>query len=234
MEQEQLIQHYVAQKLSKIEMEEVAHKMKVDATFKAAVDEYKLIASSIKISEKDKLKKRLQAIENERTPKKNPFKIWQIAATIAVLIGIGSFYVFQNSNNAQSLYASNFEPYPNTLQPVVRDIPGNLAFMEYENGNYEKAISEFQKMLELQDNPDIKFYLAMSHLNTGATDKALIILKSIEDTNTRYLPQTHWYSALAHLKSEDKKSALQSLKKLKTVDAMYKKDKRTSLENQLN
>lgn len=234
MEQEVLIQRYVAETLTKPQMEEVARRMEVDAEFKAEVDDYKLIASGIKISEKQQLKERLKAIEHKNVSKGKSFKVWRIAASIALLIGLGIFYVFLTSNSTENLYASNFEPYPNTLQPVVRDTPGNPAFIAYEAGNYDTAISEFEILLQNKNDSDIQFYLAMSFLNSGAFGKALDNLKSLSTSNTRYLAQVHWYSALAYLKEGDKTLALQSLKTLEKLNSTYKIEERGLLENKLD
>lgn len=234
MEQEVLIQRYVAETLTKPQMEEVMRRMEVDAVFKAEVDDYILISSGIKVSEKKQLKQRLQAIEHKNDSKGKFFKVWRIAASIALLIGVGFFYVFQSSNSNESLYASNFEPYPNTLQPVVRDTPANPAFIAYEAGNYDTAISEFEMLLQHENDPDIQFYLAMSFLNNGAIHNALDNLKSLETSNTRYLAQVHWYSALAYLKNDNKVLALQSLKALEKLDSTYKIKERKLLENKLD
>lgn len=70
--------------------------------------------------EATKLKKRLQKIERAKQTKKQGAKILWIAALIVVLIGWGSLFLVNVGIDSHKLYAANFQPYPDTLKPVVR------------------------------------------------------------------------------------------------------------------
>ncbi len=173
------------------------------------------------INRREELKLDLQQFEKEYKKKlKDRFllKNWLIAASIALLVGFGLWSVkdcYYPSD--QQLYAQNFEPYRNIIQPVVRgENPNTIeysAFVAYENKNYHKAINLFNSV----DNPNdayIQFYKAMCLQSLNKLDDAIQILlpiataKNEESSSDNFAEMANWYLALAYLKTDNTDKAL--------------------------
>lgn len=223
MDREQLIQGYVEGTLTAAQEVEAKTLLATDAAFKEEVALYKDLQAAITDSERRSLKIGLQDLENKTPALKKRPNVYLIAASIVVALGIGGFFMF-SSPSPEQLYASNFETYPNTLKPVVRGEEGEemLPFIAYEAEEYDKAVVGFASILEQNDTPDIRFYYAMSLLNDAQETKALEELKLLETTETRYLPQVYWYTALLELKNNNIDRSKQLLNKLIKDKALYK------------
>ncbi|MDT0555391.1 hypothetical protein [Patiriisocius hiemis] len=223
MDREQLIQGYIEGTLTSTQQEEATKLLANDAAFKEEVSLYKDLQAAITDSERRTLKTSLQELENKTPALKKRSNFYLIAASIVVVLGIGSLFMF-SSPNPEQLYASNFEVYPNTLKPVVRGDVGEemLPFIAYETKEYDKAVVSFASILEQNDDPDIRFYYAMSLLNDSQETKALQELKVLESSNTKYLPQVYWYTALLELKKENIEASKTLLNRLIEDKALYK------------
>jgi len=244
MTNETLIQKQLQGQLSNEQMNQFNTLMETDNAFAKAYEEQHSLKKAIAANERNTLKKQLQSLEQgdqTSTSSKNPLTKWlAIAAVIAIAL-IGSTYFFQDLGNASKsgteLYATYYEAYPNVLQPVTR---GNTpedelseAFLAYENGAYEDAATSFKIALDQKEDQDVRFYYAMSLLNSGDTQSALPILDTIAQSDSRFSPQSYWYIALSQLQSENKESAKDNLLQLDALDSGFKTQKIEDLLEQL-
>ena len=109
----------------------------------------KNLKKAITATERKQQKMFLKSVEKsiEKSKKTN----WLIAASIATIIGLSSYFIFSNQVvSNQELYAKNFTPYENVVVPIVRNnkelTTKALAFAYYELGEYEKAIDLFNQL----------------------------------------------------------------------------------------
>ncbi|WP_456441708.1 tetratricopeptide repeat protein [Psychroserpens sp.] len=214
MDKKELIVKHFTQKLSQEEQKEFDLLMASDSNFAKEVAFQKDLKTAIKKEEQDILKKQLQDFEAEKNSAFN-YKNWLVAASVVVLLGMSSFWYFNNSIDPQELYVENFEPYRNVVQPIVRgETKTDLktkAFTAYETKNYTDALQYFNELLK--ENPDetIAFYKANVLLKLNKTGEAMAILKKnliIDSLNAK----NNWYLALAYLKITDIKNAKKHLK----------------------
>lgn len=245
MEKDKLIQKYAHGRLNEIEQQTFDTLLKSDLEFVKAVAEYENVQAAIASHEKTALKKQLQQLETAQEAKDTPkkpsrnYKRLAVAIVLILFFGLVSNYFIQQGNSNETLYVTYFEPYPNALKPVTRSAtsedPLHNALYAYELQEYEKAITEFDTVLAMQDNPnvDVLFYKAMSLLNLGKEQEAIVLLRTIKHSTTKFTPQIYWYGALIHIKLDENEKALKALKYMDTIETNYKAEERKVLKTKL-
>ena len=231
MTTEQLIQNYIANRLSEADKAKVDHLLETDSAFKNEFEAHKDMAVAFKISEAESLKKRFQ--ELDKGPKQQKLKISSyLYLAVASMVILGFFYTFYSSPSSDQLYASYFDISPNTYQPVTRtadSTKNNAAFVAYENGNFTIAENEFETLLETTNNPNLLYYYASSLLNQSKFDLALKQFEILNQIDFDYTDESLWYTALIYVKNEDYDNAKAQLKRLKAKNSTFKTKERKAL-----
>lgn len=233
MNNETLIQDYIANRLSTNQRAEVEHLLETDSDFKAEFESHKDMAVAFKIAEAKHLKTHFQQLENTLPKEKSNFKTVKYAAlAIASVLVIGLCYNIFNTTSGNDLFEDHFEISPNTYQPVTRSNNSdkdNTAFIAYENGNYELAENEFETLLEINNNPNIRYYYAASLLNQSKYDLALEQFQILNKIDFDYNDESIWYTALIYIRKEDYALAKTYLKKLGNKKSTFKVENRKEL-----
>ncbi|MGB3591023.1 MAG: hypothetical protein WBA16_04990 [Nonlabens sp.] len=251
MNREELIQAYVHGTLKDADVADLKRQMELDKSLLADMREYENIQKAIREADRQMLKKRLQAAEDlgeeqstagsEQTTAIKQLRPYLLPLAAACIIGIvlmsKNFY-FSSPNDSSVLYDQYYTTYPNTLLPVTRsnDVESkNMeAFVAYEANEFEKAAGLFKEYLNLEEDPDVEFYYAMSLINSGNEDKALPLLNELHEATTVYLPQAYWYAALIELKNEKTKNAQALIDSLLHLDVEFKYKEAVQLKKDLN
>lgn len=219
-----------------------------DEEFKSEFLFQKDLKTVITKNQREDLKKTLQNFENEIQKKSKVFglpKKWLIAASFSLLIGLGFWYVKTNFYPSdEKLFAENFEPYRNIVQPIERSAKEQSieckAFLAYENGNYYKAINLFNSVKN-QKEPYVSFYKALCYLSLEKPTEAINLLlplatvKNDEGTFKNFHQLSNWYLGLAYLKNNEKKKAISQFSIIANLpDSTTKKKESQELLNYLN
>ena len=223
---EELIQKYFKESLSEEELVEFNQLRAIDDNFVKEVIDYQSVLLAVQSAEREELKRNLQLLEKKKA-KNSMYKKLAVAASFIGVIGIGSL-IFSNMHpSGKTLFAKNFEAYPNVVAPITRSVKptkeSEKYFVAYEKGEYKMAIEGFKKQLKSEDNGDIRFYIAMSYLNSENEDVALKELQLIKKNTTDFYPQVVWYQALIHIENENFDSAKELLNELIALESSYKK-----------
>ncbi|NHF61452.1 tetratricopeptide repeat protein [Flavobacteriaceae bacterium TP-CH-4] len=239
MDKETLIYRYFANELDK-EGEAVLNQLlDSDTEFRKRFEFEKSLKKVIRHKKGEDLKAKLNSFEVDiakKSPSSKPkggFRNWSIAASIALLIGLGwvGFNTFLGTSS-DALYEEHFRAYPNTVYTITRgDTDDSLerkAFVAYESGDYESAIDYLEELKGEENKAYIAFYMAQSHLNLGNTEAALALFQQIMDSEKEFEAEAHWYTALAHLKNGDKENATRYLQKL-TAGFDYNRERAEAL-----
>lgn len=175
----------------------------------------------IALNQRENLKSTLQQFEDNAIKNTKILflsKKWLIAASLALLIGLGFWFV-KNTYfiSSEKLFTQNFEPYRNIIQPIVRGESSNTieyrAFLAYENNDYHKAINLFNSVNN-QDATYVSFYKAMCYLSLDKTTEAINLLEPIilssnlVEMDKQLSEKADWYLALAYLKTGENKKAV--------------------------
>lgn len=233
MDKNELISQYFTKKLSKESQKEFDQMMDSDSEFAKEVTFQKNLKAAIEKEDQDTVKQQLQDFEAEENSTSN-YRNWLVAATVIVLLGVSSFWYFNSAIDTEKLYAENFEPYRNVVQPIVRgETKTDLktkAFTAYETKNYTEALDYFNELLK--ENPDetIAFYKANVLLKLNKTEEAIAILKTNLKTPDSLDAKNNWYLALAHLRLNNIDDAKEILINLNTTSSFKNKDVKGLLE----
>ncbi|NAS31137.1 tetratricopeptide repeat protein [Flavobacteriaceae bacterium R38] len=152
------------------------------------------------------------------------FFSWRIAATILVIIGLGSYFIINSlSPNKSDLLNQYFSVYP--LEGVIRgDSLGSSLTKKlnvYSNGDYQSAIINLEELIT--ENPGkevLKIYLGNSYLQTNQVNKAIAEFQSI-DSISMYYENAQWYLALSFLKTNQEVEAKEILRRLLKLNGAY-------------
>ena len=233
MKSESLIVKFFENTLSPEEFREFNTLLDTDEAFKKEVEFQKELKEVITLNDRETIKQGLQQLESGAQKKK--FRIWPIAASVLVLLGISSFWLFNNQSvNPEELFDVQFEPYRNVVQPIERgsdttDLK-NLAFRAYEERDFDTALKGFNTLLAIQNDLKIQFYKANVLLELGDTEEAINILEKNIILSDTLVEKHHWYLALGYLKTGNSEKAISQLKPLiDNPNSDYKKKESKAL-----
>lgn len=159
-----------------------------------------------------------------KIPQKLVIRYWiALAASFLLLVSVGYWFLtnkdigidIQKKNN---ILASNFKPYPNFNDPNVRDNTNTKtdrekAYTLYDNGEYEQALTYFQKITPPQYKD--QFFEANAYLATHQAGKAAPLFERLsQNPSFEWQKQAEWYWALSLLttKPEQAKRLFEKIK----------------------
>lgn len=167
-------------------------------------------------------------MKNGKSIKMTLYAITSLAAVFLLFFVING--LFQNKKY-ENLYAAAFEVYPNDYVDTKANYRGDAtidslllsAMAAYEKKNFAEAEIQFALVLQHNENPGIRFYLAVTQLENNKIKEALQNLELLYNNpeNFRYYEQTRWYLALLHLKMQQKKEAKKYLEELMENEGKY-------------
>ena len=156
------------------------------------------------------------------------YSVSSIAALFLVFLVVQG--VMQNRKYEQ-LYASNFTTYTNDYLGSDVMYRGDadvdslqlIAMKAYEIKDFTFAELQFIQILLTNENPEIRFYLAMSQLENKKIKEALKTMQMLynQPIEYRYYEQTRWYLALVNLKLHHKSEAKKYLDELVALDGVH-------------
>ncbi|QCW98889.1 tetratricopeptide repeat protein [Aggregatimonas sangjinii] len=247
MNKEQLLYHYFSNSLSSEQEKQLQDLLETDADFSEQFRFEKDLKRVVREREKEKLKSKLSGFEAEiaqekpviqlKTNRKKSGFNWSVAASIAILVGLGWLgYSTLSGADYQDLYQENFEEYPNTVFAVTRgDTAESIeraAFASYETGDYKTAIASFNKISAPDKESYLDFYIGQSQLALGELANAEKSFQKVISSNSDFIAEAHWYLALTAIKQEDRIKAIDYLNNL-IANHEYNKDKARALLEEL-
>ncbi|MBP0904488.1 tol-pal system YbgF family protein [Mariniflexile gromovii] len=206
------IERYLNGTMEADELKDFNDYLKIDAEFKAQVNEYKRKFQDI---EPQASNEQLEAFHDEipktdapqKAPKKGRYLFFsKVAAAAAILIAIGSIWFFSESPN-QKIYAKYFKPDPGLATTKNKTINFEFydAMADYKLGNYSSAIAKWLVLGENKPEKDtLNYFIGMAHLANKNINEAIPFLeKTIETTNPdfAFLSNAYFYLGLAYIKN---------------------------------
>ncbi len=237
MKKDALIQGYFNHTLSDEELQQFQKYLEMSSDFKLEFETYKDLHLALKHHETETLKTHLKALENDIPLTKTHWytkPLWRYAIASIIVIALCYTFFFRGS---EDLYNTYFDVYPNVYQPVVRgDTPtaNNTAFMAYEKSDFNRAVEAFGKSLESDNNSNIRFYYAMSLMNSGNITKAQHELETLSTLDFKFKTETRWYLTLLYLKLENYDKAKGMLQELNKTNPQFKIEERKLLLQKLS
>lgn len=205
MDKETLIELYFENALNSEQERQFQELLKNDSSFSEEFSFHIKLKTAVSQESRKELKHYLQHIEeNRKGKKKNVF--YYAAAVITVLIFLGSF-VFSNFNQTNpDLYDHYFEPYPNIVEPIVRNsnTPSlkSEAFLAYEQGNFTQSALLFKNLASSSQEDYASFYEGISLMAAEQFKEAKKVFLTTSFSN-EFEEKKNWYLSLVYFKLGD-------------------------------
>jgi hypothetical protein len=203
MNQENLIEKYFENTLTEAEREHFEDLLQNDTEFASEISFQESLKIALIKNEREALKKTLQSFEQPKRKEKFKYK-WFAAASIILLLGMGTWFGMQNNDPVQ-LYQEFYQTYPNVVAPTVRSEveldEKASAFYEYDNKNYRLSFDLFSKLYKEGKDDYALFYASLSLMELQKYDEAIKMFNLFDlNKNNPFTPYIKWYKALCLLK----------------------------------
>ena len=223
------IEGYLANTLSQEDVLTFEKELSTNPELQQEVEKHKalhdILSDQDTLDFKEKLVRISRDIDTEKTSTSTGIfsSYWKVAATIIVLLGIGSFMWYSSTtrNKTQDLYGAYYEPFP--VEDMVRgdSITGVQHIMKYyTSGSYDSVVVALEKYPDLEKQQELQLYLGNSYLNTDQEKKAIAQFKEVENKGT-YYEAAQWYLSLTYLKLNKPKKATALLKEIIAYNGAY-------------
>ena len=230
-----LISKYLEGEMDPIEATGFEEALESDPELKEEMDLYREVDSAIADTEVLDLRAQLDEIHEELTPqlekltRKSSKRVlrYAVAASIAVIISLGTYSLFFKKVNNNKIVSEFYKPYDVTLvnrsanasiTPVLRE-----ALSKYENQEYREATMLFKEILEI--NPEMTasyLYSGISYMElkeyTSAEESFTAVL---EHNDNLYIEQANWYLGMVYILTDEKDKARIQFRKIKNSDGFY-------------
>lgn len=230
-----LIQSYLGGDLSDVDRKSFEKELEVNIELQQELKLYQSVEIVLKDNSLEKFKARLDNIHrnfigNAKRPRTFGFNTFSlIAASIVVIISLGSVMLYTFSSNQSNLDVFNkyYEPYEISMMTRsarnLNDSIIRIATTSYNDGEYSFAKQLLEDILTRnQKDNKVQFILGVSNLQLNFLEEAKANFKTvIKDKNPYFYQQAEWYLTLTYLKLDDKKSALAQLNSIVLANGFY-------------
>lgn len=171
----------------------------------------------------------------EEESHKPSFKInyWLAAASVAVVIGLGSYLGLLRDTNysGSEAFVEYYSPYGAnmTVRGGEQSSIFNTAFEQYQSGDIQKALASFQE-LRAENEELAGFYTGLCYLEIGKISEAKKELEATREIAIFYEEQVKWYLALCYLKLEEYNEAELLLTQIMTGNSKYSDNAKSILD----
>jgi len=231
-----LITKYLDGELGPREAARFEEALQKDSVLREEMDLYREVDEALADSEVMNLRAQLDEIHEELSPqlekrskkrKKRALR-YAVAATIAVIISLGTYNLFFKKVTNDRIVSQFYKPYDVTL--VNRSANGHIdrtlmdAMYQYENGQYRDAIESFK--LVLNADPDMtasSFYSGISYFELEEylnADKSFT--KVIEHDDNLYIEQAKWYRGLVYVTMNETEKAKVQFRQIASKEGYYR------------
>ncbi|MFK7756276.1 MAG: tol-pal system YbgF family protein [Flavobacteriales bacterium] len=201
------IERFLLGKLTESDAQSFLAELEKNSELVAKTETVKIQMEAVKdVSRKEFLDEVHSSLDSNKVkPLDSPFsklKSLSIAASVAVLVGIGAIHVL-SQNQSNDLYAQHFKADEGLITPMGSN--DNYEFfrgmVDYKQGNYEEAIARWKGQLVLKkDNDSLNYYIGVSLMAQDHTEAAIPFLKQAEENQGgAFYQDVLYYRALAEL-----------------------------------
>lgn len=224
------IERYIHNRLTESERADFEIEMNQNPLLKGQVELEQAIVTQVQ--NRAFVDQQISAAKNEmRKHKTIRLTLYSVVSLAAMLVLVFFVHGVWQGRQYNQLYASNFVTYTNDYLQTDSVTRGEtsidslqvMAMTAYQNQNYTEAETQLDQILTKNENPELRFYLAISQLQNGKTKLALQTLENlhVKTPNYRYYEQIRWYLALVHLKLHHKSDAKKYLDELVKLEGVY-------------
>lgn len=158
-----------------------------------------------KLLEEFLIKPKFEVLPNQ--PSKTHFRnnLLKYAAVFVILIGFGSFLVFNHINASSKLYSKYYQKEVGL--PVLMSSNAEILFNEsmnaYKDNDFTSSLNGFKKLLQKTPNNDtLNYFIGCSYLEVNDLDKSILSFQKVDD-NSVFKEKSEFRLALVYLKKKE-------------------------------
>lgn len=214
------IESYILGLMTEEEKLSFESELKIDQNLRTKYEDIKILLQEVEISVLKESMDEFHADMKSSIPivpinSKKPF-IWKplaVAASLLFLLAITLWVFLGNTTENEKLFTAYYQPDPGmvTAMGTNSNYEFDRGMVDYKTGDYQAAISRWEKLLaQKPDNDTLNYFLGSALLAVGDDKLALPFLQKTLETGI-FQKEASWYLGLAYLKSGNNAEALKYL-----------------------
>lgn len=218
------IEQFIFQQMKDEESAAFTKKLHTDLALQHKLETVRLLLVGIQEAE---LEKKLDEFHNslhllkknqiQRLSQTFALKKWLVAASVLVIVGLGSLLFFNQKTNEKKLFAAYFQPEPGLISAMGAsdNYLFDRAMVDYKVGDYNAALKTWESLLTSNPESDtLNYFIGSAWLMKKKEETAIAHFKKvIANENSTFRNDALWYTGLALLKSKRKSEALGFIEK---------------------
>lgn len=218
-EEFEVIERYILKQMPREEYEAFRLKSLNDEELAEKIKSVKLLLVGIQEST---LTKKIESFQKEiSSPEKKinhsvgkvfNMKRWLVAASIIVLLGLGSLLFLNKFNKNERLFSEYYKPDPGliTAMGTSENYLFEHAMIDYKMKKYDSALKTWESLLESnQTNDSLNYFIGSAFLAKENSDSAIFYFqKVISNKRSYFLNDAYWYLGLALVKQQKSQKAI--------------------------
>ncbi len=160
--------------------------------------------------------------------RKNLKRLLAVAASV-IIVAAAWWFINQQQGpkvNTQQIFAENYKPESQELNNIMesvgfgeqidsREYRLKEALGQYRDGNYIASLDSLSSLKkDFPDDNEIELYLALSHLETGNSQTAIELLRSLSIADFDLQEDAKWYLGLLLMKNMEGMEDIEEVKDL--------------------
>jgi tetratricopeptide (TPR) repeat protein len=218
-EELEALEQFIFQQMNAEETAAFTKELSTDIALQHKLETIMLLLVGIQEAE---LKKKLEEFhnglhllkKNRIKPHTNTFalKKWLVAASVLVIVALGSWLFLNRDTKEEKLFAAYFQPEPGLISAMGTsdNYLFDRAMVDYKVGDYDAAIKTWESLLTSKpENDTLNYFIGSAYLMKEKEETAIAHFKKvIANENSFFRNDAMWYTGLALLKSNRKTEAL--------------------------
>lgn len=209
----EMLERFLMGAIHEDEHARVVTELKVNESLRAQLEELKGLMSAV---QEESLKDKLNSFHHDMIDADQPdgvvdkskkHNFYLIAASIAILLCVGSLWFLNSPTNNQRLFEEYFVADPGlpTVMGNTGNYDFNVAMVDYKRGEYAIAIEKWKRLLVQQpQNDTLNYFLGAAHLAEMQPEIAIKYFDiTLNANNAAFKNEAFYYMGLAYLKLED-------------------------------
>ncbi|MEO9020898.1 MAG: hypothetical protein ABI237_14710 [Ginsengibacter sp.] len=218
-EEWEVIERYILKQMSKEEYDAFTSKMLNDKELQNKTASVKLLLVGIQESSiTEMIEDFHKGISSEEKkinhPKGNVFsmKQWMVAASVIVLVGLGTLLFFNQPNKSEKLFSEYYKTDPGliTAMSTSDNYLFEHAMIDYKTKKYDSAIKTWKELLiSNPTNDTLNYFIGSAFLAKDKSDSAIpYFQKVLTIPQSYFFNDANWYLGLSFVKQQKSKEAI--------------------------
>ncbi len=217
-EEFELIEKYLLHQMEEAEKMEFESSLINNTTLKQKLEESRLMLLGIKEASLEKKlnefhsSTRVITMEQPKVSSIVSMKKWLSAAAVVLIVGVATIFIFSIDEN-ERIFNDYYKTDPGLVTAMSSETDHyefEKAMVEYKTGEYDKALTTWEKLLTVTpQNDTLQYFIGSAYLAKKDAVNAIPFLQKVADNSGSFFHNdATWYLGLALLKEGKQKEAI--------------------------